>query len=218
MPPAMRLARNHEILGADPEDAGLAGGAAVAGELRSDFVRPQRHQIHRRRADEGGDEGGRGLLVDVERIADLLDPAAIHHHQDVGERHRLELVVGDVDRGGLRAGAAICGFRRASRCAAWRRGWTSGSSNRNTFGCRTMARPIATRWRWPPESCRGLRSSMRAELENARGFLHAGVDLGLRHAAVAQAIGHVVVDAHMRIERVVLEHHGDVAVGRLDRR
>ena len=37
-----------------------------------------------------------------------------------------------------------------------------------------------------------------------------------RHAAVAQAVGHVVVDAHVRIERVVLEHHRDVAVGGLD--
>ena len=33
----------------------------------------------------------------------------------------------------------------------------SGSSNRKTSGLRTMARPIATRWRWPPESCFGLR-------------------------------------------------------------
>ena len=38
---------------------------------------------------------------------------------------------------------------------------------------------------------------------------------GLGVAAIAQAVGHVVVDAHVRIERVVLEHHGDVAVGRL---
>ena len=44
---------------------------------------------------------------------------------------------------------------------------------------------------------------------------HAPLDLGLGHAAVAQAVGHVVVDAHVRIERVVLEHHGDVAVGGL---
>ena len=35
----------------------------------------------------------------------------------------------------------------------------SGSSNRKTLGSRTMARPIATRWRWPPDSSLGLRAS-----------------------------------------------------------
>ncbi|CUO30190.1 Protein of uncharacterised function (DUF1602) [Flavonifractor plautii] len=34
----------------------------------------------------------------------------------------------------------------------------SGSSIRNTWGSRTMARPMATRWRWPPDSALGLRS------------------------------------------------------------
>ena len=34
----------------------------------------------------------------------------------------------------------------------------SGSSIRNTCGCRTIARPIATRWRWPPDSSLGRRS------------------------------------------------------------
>ncbi len=34
----------------------------------------------------------------------------------------------------------------------------SGSSIRNTCGWRTIARPIATRWRWPPESSFGFRS------------------------------------------------------------
>ena len=34
----------------------------------------------------------------------------------------------------------------------------SGSSMQNTWGWRTMARPMATRWRWPPESAFGLRS------------------------------------------------------------
>ena len=43
-----------------------------------------------------------------------------------------------------------------------------------------MARPIATRWRWPPESSRGLRCEQRPELEDLRGALHLRLDLGLR--------------------------------------
>ncbi len=33
-----------------------------------------------------------------------------------------------------------------------------GSSIKNTFASRTMARPMATRWRCPPERSAGLRS------------------------------------------------------------
>ena len=54
------------------------------------------------------------------------------------------------------------------------------------------------------------------QLRRARGCRAASrtlrLDLGLRRAADAQAVGHVVVDRHVRVERVVLEHHGDVAV------
>ena len=32
----------------------------------------------------------------------------------------------------------------------------SGSSIRNACGFRTIARPIATRWRWPPDRVRGF--------------------------------------------------------------
>jgi hypothetical protein len=52
--------------------------------------------------------------------------------------------------------------------------------------------------------------------EDAGRFLHALLDLVLGRLTILQAVGHVVVDAHMRIERIVLEHHRDVAVGRLD--
>ncbi len=48
--------------------------------------------------------------------------------------------------------ARICTRSFASR-------FDSGSSMRNTLGRRTIARPIATRWRWPPDSCPGLRPS-----------------------------------------------------------
>ena len=39
-------------------------------------------------------------VVELERRADLLDPPGVHHHDLVGHRHRLDLVVGDEDRGG----------------------------------------------------------------------------------------------------------------------
>jgi hypothetical protein len=43
----------------------------------------------------------RGPVVDVERRADLLDVAGVEHDQAVGEGHGLDLIVGDVDHGGL---------------------------------------------------------------------------------------------------------------------
>ena len=86
---------------------------------------------------------------------------------------------------------------------------------RNTLGWRTMARPIATRWRWPPESCLGLRCEQLLELQHARRLAHAPVDLVLGVVVQPQAEGHVLVDAQVRVERVVLEDHGDVAVARL---
>ena len=174
-----------------------------------------RQQIHRRRADEGSHERRRGLLVDRQRIADLLDLAAIHHHQHVGERHRLELVVGDVDRGGLQPPlqfADLDPHRDAQLGVEIGQGLVEqkhfrlphdGAAHRDALALAAGQLP-------------GLAFEHGAELEDPRGLLDAGLDLGLGHAAVAQAIGHVVVDAHMRIERVVLEHHGDVALGRLD--
>ena len=48
-----------------------------------------------------------GLLVELERRADLLDVAGVQHHDLVGHGHGLDLVVGDVDhRRAEAAGAA----------------------------------------------------------------------------------------------------------------
>ena len=45
----------------------------------------------------------------------------------------------------------------------------------------------------------------------------AALDLGPVDAAPAQAEGEVLAHAHMRVERVGLEHHGDVAILRRHR-
>jgi hypothetical protein len=57
----------------------------------------RRHQVGD--ADEAGDEGGRGAVVDLLGRRHLLDPAAVHHRDPVAHRQRLLLVVGDVDEG-----------------------------------------------------------------------------------------------------------------------
>ena len=46
----------------------------------------------------------------------------------------------------------------------------------------------------------------------SRGLAHALVDHRLLGFPQLQAEGHVVEDGHVRIERVVLEHHRDVAI------
>ena len=70
--------------------------------------------------------------------------------------------------------ARICTRSFASR-------FESGSSIRKTLGTRTIARPIATRWRWPPESWPGLRSQVLLEPEQLRDLAHALLAVRLLH-------------------------------------
>ena len=92
-----------------PAGRGRAASCAGQADLQPRRLGPhlaavvgQRHvgEVHRRRADEARHEAvGRGV-VELERLADLLDHAVLHHHHPVAQGHRLDLVVGDVDRGG----------------------------------------------------------------------------------------------------------------------
>ena len=50
--------------------------------------------------------------------------------------------------------------------------------------------------------------------EDLGRVLHALGDVGAVEFPHFQAKGHIVVDAHMRVERVVLKHHRDVAIHR----
>ena len=82
-------------------------------------------EVHRRAADEPGHEQVARVVVQVRRRADLLHHAAAHDHDPVAERHRLGLVVGDVERGGAQASSGCARPACASARAAWRRGWTA---------------------------------------------------------------------------------------------
>src|SRR5207247_10249302 len=68
-------------------DAGAAEGHVA--------VRAHREgaEVHRRRADEAGDEGVRRLVVELARRVDLLQVTVLERGDAVAEGHRLGLVV-----------------------------------------------------------------------------------------------------------------------------
>ncbi len=101
-------------------------------------------------------------------------------------------------------------------CAAPASRLESGSSNRKTFGSRTMARPMATRWRWPPDE-RGPACGPEPafELQHRGRLARRGSSTSALGSCVdAERKRDVVEHAHMRIERIGLEHHGDAALHR----
>ena len=67
--------------------------ALVGDQLRGE-------EVHLRRADEAGDEAAHRPTVQRQGISDLFDVPAVHDHDLVGQRHGLDLIVGDVDDGG----------------------------------------------------------------------------------------------------------------------
>jgi hypothetical protein len=56
---------------------------------------------------------------------------------------------------------------------------------------------------------RGLAVQQRLEPEDLRRLSDALAELGLRRPAELQPEGEVLLDGHVRIERVALEHHRD---------
>ena len=152
------------------------------------------------------------MLVKVHRGGDLLDDAVLHHGDAVAQRQGLDLVVGDVDHRRSRGGRGAGRFRRASGGGFGRRGWRGAHRAGTASGWRTMARPSATRWRWPPESAAGWRSRQAARSRICAASLHPPVDFRPGKMPELQPEGHVLIDRHVRVERVVLEDHGDVAV------
>ena len=168
-------------------------------------------EVHRGRSDELGDEQVARPVVELVRGRDLLEEAVPHHDHAVAHRHRLGLVVRDVDR-------------RDSQVALEPRdlGTHLHPQLRVEVGERLVhekrlgvaddrpthrhALPLAA-----GERARLLVQRV-FETEDAGRLAHPSLDLVLRETAHLQRKAHVPRRVHVRVERVVLEHHGDVAV------
>jgi hypothetical protein len=87
-------------------------------------------------------------------LALLVGHALMHHHDAVGDRQRLFLVVGDEDRGDAQPRwIARISSRSDTRILA--SSADSGSSSSSTRGLGASARASATRCCWPPDIWNG---------------------------------------------------------------
>ena len=140
--------------------------------------------------------------------------AVVHHDDLVGHGHGLDLVVGDVDRRGLQAlvqfldlGAhlhAQLGIEVGQRLVEQEHLRIAHDGAAHGDALALAAGKLAR-----------IAFEQRLEAEDLGGALHPrrrSLPVGAPRSFSEKR--HVVGDGHVRIERVVLEHHGDVALFR----
>ena len=175
----------------------------------------RRQEVHRRAADEPGHEQVVRPLVELGRRADLLHDAALHHHDPVAERHRLGLVVGDVERGRRQRllDARDLGAHLDAQLGVEVRQRLVHQERLGTAHDRATHRhplPLAT------GEVGRLAVEVHGQLEHLGGLVDLALDGVLVDAGKDEREGHVLPHRHVRVERVGLEHHRDVTVlGRL---
>src|SRR6266508_1119331 len=168
-------------------------------------------EVHRRRADEVGDEEVLGAIVDFERGADLLDPSVLHDGDAAAHRHRFDLVVGDVNSRRLQTPLQLLDFR-AHLDAELRIEVRERLVEQVDGGfaddraAESDALTLATR------KLLGLAVEQVGDLQDLRRLPDEPVDLGSGELSDLQAELQVLADSHVGIEGIVLEDHGDVAV------
>src|SRR5579875_450074 len=172
-------------------------------------------EVHGRGADEACYKEVRGMVVQFLWRADLLDNATVQNSDAVAHRHSLNLVVGDVNNGGLDALMELDDVRTrldTQLCVQVGERFIHKEDLRLTNNSATKCDALALAARKLLRLA--LEQLLQAE-ERCRLF-HALLDLVLVEVAELEAEGHIVEDAHVGIEGVVLEHHRDVAIFGID--
>ena len=174
-------------------------------------VHRERGEVHRRTADETGHEPVLRVVVELLRRADLEQVAGVHHRDPAAHRHRLDLVVGDVHE--RRAHPLMEARDLRPRLDAELR-VEVGQRLVHEEDLRLADDRPAERDALALAAGQLLRLAVEELLQaqDPGGLADPGFDLGLGELAELQPERHVVPDRHVRVERVALEHHRDVAV------
>ncbi len=163
-------------------------------------------------ADEARDELACGALEHLAGRAALADVAALHHHQQVGERHGLLLAVGDVDEADLELtlqALELLAHLHAQERVERRQRLVEQKDGRLHDQSARQRDPLLLPARKLRRQARGVVGHAH-EIEK---LARSSMPLGLRHASHLQAEGDVVEGAQMREQRIALEHHGGAAPG-----
>src|SRR5579883_2167503 len=162
-------------------------------------------EVHRRIAEEARDEGGGGIAVDGQRLSDLHDLALVHDADAMAHRHRLDLVVGDIDGGRadllLLADELVAGRDAQGGIEIGERLVEEedlGVANDRPAKRHPLPLPAGEGVRLAPEEGR--------EAELCRRQPDPPLDLARGDDAPPEAEGEIVEDVHMRIKRIGLEH------------
>ena len=182
-------------------------------QLGDAVVDRRRQEVHARRADEARDEQVARVVVELHRRGDLLELAAEHDRHAVAQRHGLGLVVGHVDRGGVEPvldprhlGAhlhAQLGVEVRQRLVHQERLRVADDRAPHRDALALAAGQV-----------RRLALEVVGEVEDLGRLVDLGVDLLLRALRELQRERDVVAHGHVRVQRVALEDHRDVAVAR----
>ncbi|MPM84688.1 hypothetical protein SDC9_131761 [bioreactor metagenome] len=145
------------------------------------------------------------------RSADLLDITVFHNDDAVAQRHGLGLVMGNIHKRGVDVLAQLDQLSThliAQLCVEVAQRLVHEEDLRMANNCAadgdTLALTAGERL--------GLSLQILGDTENLRRFLHLLVDLSLGNLAQLESERHVFIHGHMRVERVVLEDHRDVAI------
>ncbi|KAG1255290.1 hypothetical protein G6F65_016700 [Rhizopus arrhizus] len=171
-------------------------------------------EVHAGVADEVGHFHVGGPAVDGVGVGELQQVAARHHRDAVGECHRLDLIVRDVDEGGLQRAVqalelhphvrAQLGVQAGQRFVEQEQVGVAHHRAADGHALALSARQLI-----------GLAVQHRFHAQQAGGAVHARAHFGHRHLLHAQRKADVLAHGHVRIQRDALEHHGHVApVGR----
>jgi hypothetical protein len=153
-------------------------------------------------------------VVDLAGGAGLLDLALVEHEHAVGEGHGLDLVVGDVDAGGAELLVLLADVD-ADLGAQGGVEVGEGLVEEEQLGAADDGAAHGDALALAAGEGAGEAVEEGLEAEHGGDLGDALVDEGGVGLAQLEAEGEVVADAEVGVERVALEHHGDVAVAGL---